>query len=1634
MVDHSSIPGITGAKPSGQRYLLFCSPCRCFSVFALYVVVSVLLVNAPAKAQPQDDQGNPQVGELLLLMERTKTSIAESNWSEAVDAFDSAWASVCNSEDPILNLNRNRVERIQAGQHETHAGARTRLEQLFMQAPAEFRSEYSDQLQPRAINAMKSAIEAGSVRQLEATIDRYVFTRAAGSGLQSLLRLRESRGEFLEAALQWNRFRRITGLSTPESRMRSAMLWWLGGASEDAVDELRSLARLAGGNAISVAGRKLTIPTPDDNLTSWLSENFHSSGRQTEFWGQPDGNARRAAIESLGPSVPEQKWTASVFASEMAEIINPEFTSLLQQLAADVHRRSGQELQLGNTVLPVSTPVIVDDLLIYRGIANLRAVNRLTGERVWESGGVDRELNGAAEKWAELSEENGIARDYIRAELVPRLFHHLVRTNVAGQLSTDGNLVYAIEETSAATWQMDLGDSAPRDSPGLANYLRVYDARTGILRGQAGGSRSSGNLTGPVNPLRGMYFLGAPLVLGSRIYVLAESGQGIFLLQLSASSLHPEIAGAELDLRPERSQLLFDPTFPLEQHPVRKYCGIMPSFAHGLLICGTSDEHIVAVSAEDHSVRWIYRYEGNVSTVEMGGQFPVLRNGINYESSRLVDLRSRWVNSAPVIHNGRIFLTPRDSDRLICLDLETGRELWTRPRGTNHSVAAAREDKIVLVGRAGVAALDPVDGRTLWSTALDGGFVCGNAATSETALQIPMSSRSIVTVSLKDGRQLLSQPMPSGETPGNLIAMAGDIYSQSLTQVVRMGPQHQPDELIAGINGSLLNGDVAQATDLLTKAVDDSNVSEPRNQALRRVLIDTLLESLRIDYVTNSGQIPRIQKLISESSTPDHQITELLQSMLGMLPGDAVLLTSQWDRADETRRQLDRLYELASQGLPADADRPPPELAQRIVELLDSAFAGRNRYLTSGQLMRRGHRSAAAMIRSVLSAKAASEQRAIERELAGALADRLQSAGSGEETVWWLQTLDLCGLQRPVLPLLYQRDVSLPEKFGPLIRSRLFSLALNLKEGDIPHTALLDLWREAEMELSVRSVLDKSAAARDQPLKISETHTSGGHTDFLRDFSVLSEAAIDSVLEWKQQHAADREVEETPWQGEPRVVESPARTGPVDLSGAPRLNIPLYGSPGAFDGWCFTQPVASNKIDARDSMGRLRWTFDPGQLFSRPMDRYASGFNKVSSQYVLAYGHMLAMKLQDMLFVLDASRATALTAPTLLWELNLSTNLAQSSPAQQFARGWQRTTQYAMEPAGLFPCGPLTAFGFPVYSGRELVVFHPLTGEREWQVEGLPDDCTMTGDDETLLLLSESEGQIETRSMIDGSVLQQTTLPAWWTDANENSDTSIRAFDAEPGRDFRWRIAVTDAQCLLFRLNDRQAALERFDLRSKQNSWSVPLSRDSVFSNMAEGVVAILSDGTELRLIRVIDGVTLAVMQVPEAKNCRTLYLRPSGGHWVVLTDIFDPAADFVAPQQTDPVNGWAYGIDRKSLQLSWSQPTDHENIRVLTPEQSPIVPVAPLLVLVQNKPMGTFPGTNIPRPRPATRILDTRTGKVLYASTQIGQQFNYHMLRFDDSARTIEVGFEIRSVMFHYGPSDAPESDTPESDSTDNE
>jgi len=130
---------------------------------------------------------------------------------------------------------------------------------------------------------------------------------------------------------------------------------------------------------------------------------------------------------------------------------------------------------------------------------------------------------------------------------------------------------------------------------------------------------------------------------------------------------------------------------------IRLY-GTQPTVKGGVVYHTTNAGVVAALDALSGTVLWVTRYPHAADIHDLLKKHGPL-----------------WFSRPPLLMDGRLFVTPTDCDRLLCLDPETGAVRWSRPRGRAQTlVGVTARRNLVVTGLDGLLGIDPATGRTLW--------------------------------------------------------------------------------------------------------------------------------------------------------------------------------------------------------------------------------------------------------------------------------------------------------------------------------------------------------------------------------------------------------------------------------------------------------------------------------------------------------------------------------------------------------------------------------------------------------------------------------------------------------------------------------------------------------------------------------------------------------------------------------------------------------------------------------------------------------------------------------------------------------------------------------------------------------
>lgn len=752
---------------------------------------------------------------------------------------------------------------------------------LIASLPEKGRQIYELKYGLKAKQDLKDALASGDFKTIEGIARHYPSTDAGYQATYLLAAHEMERGNALTAAMHFERLRHAKrdGLRQqfePMLSLRTAVSWGRAGMPEAAVRTLVEFRRLNGGAPIVLGGKKFALFDRDEDALPWLVRTLGSqhsfAGLGKEQWTMFRGNPSRTASSSPASPVWDTQWTIDPLRELKRE---SEDAAAFEGIPGEVRKLRKERGEQHALMMPAGHPLIVGNVVIFRTLLDVWGVDARTGEMLWRGFGRDDSLlqeTGLQTKtqpsYGRIRRNNNVRWSSLELLLDQRLWRDLN----AGTLSSDGETVFVVEDPGfydARTIRYD-----PRTGRGMAtmkpnNHLTLYDVKSGKLRSRLGGSEMPERETDGLKLLAGHYFLGPPLPLGDRYFCLADYRGEIWLI---AFGLRKEpLPSGDFVLHPRVlwKQSLVTPTDGVESFPLRRMAGLTPSYAGGVLICPTTAGTVVAVDPARRLLLWGYRYPVNTDDNQSSP-----RNRYNTVHTNPYDAESRWLDAAVTVADGRVILTPRDSNELHCLNLVDGNLLWKKSRGPMLYVAGVHEGKLIMVGKTQVEALRLDDGKPAWKQATPIPAPSGRGFQTGKFYHVPLSSREIATIDLTDGRLLARAKTRLGIVPGNLISANGTVVSQSVDRVMGFKPL---DELVSEVDARikanprdaealairgemrLRNGDEAAGLEDLRASVR----IRPTERA-KSLVASVLLEGLRLDFPRFRKYAPDLERLLTD--------------------------------------------------------------------------------------------------------------------------------------------------------------------------------------------------------------------------------------------------------------------------------------------------------------------------------------------------------------------------------------------------------------------------------------------------------------------------------------------------------------------------------------------------------------------------------------------------------------------------------------------------------------------------------------------------------------------------------------------------------------------------------------------------
>lgn len=1425
-------------------------------------------------------------------------------------------------------------------------------QRLLQELPAAGRESYELQFGALAQREFEAAVRDSDVTRIESVVGRFFYTNAGLAATNRVGNQYLDQSEPLTAALH---FRRL--LASPRARaaldptlsLKTAVAWGRAGMPENSIDVLIDLKQRTRGGMVSVRGRNWPFFDAREDSLEWLTRvlgddpRFRRLAREawTMFRGDPSRNAVSEPASPLGildwkyRAIPMEIYELEPDKLEVLAEFEARLKSLSSTMFADLIRH------------PAAHPLVVGDRVIFRSIGNLKCVNGVTGELLWEASVPDTALDRLVEK----TMEGALGASGRQLEVDLLLAQRAWRDGTAGMISSDGEQVFSVDDLGV------VGPFGPAVrgvqipiSPQETNSLRAFDLQTGKFVWQVGGSRGEISL-----PFAGTFFLGSPLVLGGKLYVLAEVDGEIRLLVLAVR--HTPNEAQQWTVVEEWSQLLIPPIADIQQTPLRRISGIMPSYADGVMVCPTTAGAVVGVDLGSRQLLWGYQYESNEVQSSVPGGVMVVQSHVSSASIVTPEDRGRWLDSAPTVAGDYILLTPRDSNELHCLRISDGSLMWRRPRGQGLYVACVTDGRVVIVGRSHVEAVSLVRGEPVWDEPSLVGSTCGRGYQAGEIYYLPLQSGEIASIELKTGRLLARSAIRGDFELGNLVAVQGRVVSQSVHEIVALRSlseverrlqseltgQANPEAMIDSGELQLQLGNEQAGLAALRKALeiipaglqqpsvesglDDSQLalrmSAERGRALLR---ETLMEGLRLDFNAYSGSVRELGNLI------------------------------------ETADQQFRFRRVLAEGLQA-AGQFKSAFAQYLELIVDT---------DEQQLVQLGQSHA---IRG-------------DRWVAPRVAEIFADADDGTRTAMELavsQRIDDAVANNDVATLL-----ALARTLGPFSSIDQIRWKLLEAEGD----QLTEIQAVDQLQALTRSQQLTTAAAATRRLaqRYLETGLFENAEQLIRELETRwadvvaagTRTGSEVAGELRQEpgyvrFADEREV----WGDKPFSARIEPRSKAIAFSNP----IPFEGDPGAFREWSFRLASSRTHVLAYDGDGKERWRFS----LQAADTRYQQ---VLFGNHVRVHRHLLVFDMGSYFLVIDTLADAQ--SPRLLWKRNLTSARITTDEMRM-----RQVIVQGRAPMGRMlvnsnvtsesMIGPITDESVTYVAEDRVVSADLTTGNILWQRDGIATGTVILGDESTIALIEPGTTDATLLRSADGALIGTVTLPTL--------------------ADRPW---MAGKRALFRRTEEAQSAWFLVDVTSGATLYQVKLAADAVFTDWQDRWLCFVEPSGRFLVIDEQSQDVVLDQKIPAITELESIVVRQFGESLILLTNQKKKADQwfgaFPYTDQDSPVNGPVIAFDLKTGEQLWSGAIEDQRVDACQPLGLPI-----LVMTVRRLEMSAVGNSSRIQQRFAADVLDLRNGKLVFERSGMSSMAPFQ-IDVSDPEKGLQVHFSRESLIL--GPS----------------
>ena len=1313
----------------------------------LACLAAILFLCANVAQAQVNDTGTvirPATRELRQLLNRARKALDEQDYPVAVQALEELLTDP-SLDDYFLEL---------PGKPETQVSVKATASQLLGSLPAAARQLYETQVGHEARRNLNEALRDRDLAAVSEVARRFVHTKAGYEATFLLGRLELDQGRALAAAILLQPLCEQTparDMLDPELSVLTAAAWRYAQRSDKANEVLIALKWRTPKAKVRLKDGEQSLFEKEEDALKWLE---HIAGRGlapaaaiANQWIMFRGDEARNAATAGGMPLVTSEW---YFPSTN----DPDLVNWISKYARTL-------LDKGEPIVPAMQALAVAaiskkdnkrlDYVVIRSPDTVMGVSLKNGRRMWVYPYAVPITNNAEKLTPGVQQAATTRENAVR--------QRIWEDNLYGQLSSDGQQLYLIEDlefmnTMSINQMRNVWVGARQNvqARGSNKLTALNLVKQGKLCWTVGGE------SGMDDPnLAGAFFLGTPVAVAEKLYVLAEFNGELRLLCLSPQT-------GKLEWKQQLGSVP-DETLTIRYDATRRLAGASPSFADGVLVCPTSAGAVVAVDLGTRSLKWHYTYE------RTDLPFRTTRGVITSTTVNNAATAGRWLDSSAIVADGSVIVTPIESQLLHCVDLLTGKQRWAPiKREESLFVACVHKGKIILVGKKSIRAISISDGSEAWKEPVDlnGEVASGRGFYNGSQYYLPTTGQQLLKVNLDTGK--VDEKARTEFNLGNLVSFAGEMISVGHDQ---MSAFYLADHMRAQVDKDLAANPedvraIARLGELMltegkTKeslaSLRQAHKARPDDVRIRGLLARVMLVLLRSDFASHHGLMAEAKELIDDLA----QRRELLRlQAVGM------------HKAGLVAESLEAFVTLADE-LQAEIG---PEEGNLQMEYIDSKWQVRTGRWLQARLTE--------LYTSSSDADRAKLQERLEQRLAACLkADSLKGARRFVEVYGFHPLADRARLLLVQKLLLEKSYLEAELRAGDLLHSadpgyRAAGLAALVETYDLalrPHLAA-----EKHAELTAFVAKNPVAAA----------HPALGLIEKIQKLATPRVAlALDSWPGGRSQkvEASNENSRPRPYMNNFSVMMAEF-TGPAPR-GLRAVYDPSQQALQVFDS--LGKTIAQAPIRRSDGVYRASYSIPYSGLVGR------------------ATGHIVTVHTGGEILTIDALRQSRGPGDPILWRAEVvSIDPLQMGRTGAYPQSRQTTNPItgsrtmAFDQSGQtnYQPGPVTPFGIVYQRSKQLICADPLTGETLWERSGVDAACDLFGDDEYVFAAAPNSDRATVYSMRDGSQLGVRTVGRpnsrlatngrrVLTFEQVGNTIRLRLFDAWSEKDDLWKLETT---------------------------------------------------------------------------------------------------------------------------------------------------------------------------------------------------------------------------------------------------